>query len=153
MNTLGNELDSALKESLAGQNVDVSNAITNSLEKAFDQVEGSFLEVAKKAYELGFSNPGIYYLFIFQEAFLLYISAARVGSCVLSALIHNNKVYVANAGDSAGVICRLEKNEVKCLKVNKKLNAASKKEQARLRGLFNTEPDIVICRRVGIFKI
>ncbi len=67
---------------------------------------------------------------------------------MLSALVHNNKVYVANAGDSAGVICQMDKNEVKCLKVNKKLNAASKKEQARLRSIFSTEPDIVICRRV-----
>ncbi len=58
MNTLGKELDSALKENIAAPNADVDNAIKHSLEKAFDQVEENFLLVAQKAYELGFSNPG-----------------------------------------------------------------------------------------------
>lgn len=42
--------------------------------------------MALKAYEMGFSNTG------------------RVGSCALSVLVHDDKVYAANSGDCKGVI-------------------------------------------------
>ncbi len=48
---------------------------------------------------------------------------SRIGSCALFAIKHNDILYVANSGDSKGVIIG---NEVK--KINKKLNAGSKKE-------------------------
>lgn len=42
--------------------------------------------MAKQAYNAGFPD------------------VARVGSCALVALVHNNKVYSANIGDCKGVI-------------------------------------------------
>jgi serine/threonine protein phosphatase PrpC len=33
-------------------------------------------------------------------------SAAYAGACALVALVHNNKLYVANSGDSKGVLLR-----------------------------------------------
>lgn len=54
------------------------------------------------------------------------------GSCALFALIHENKLYAANLGDSKGVICSENKEQdtfkYQCKKINHKLNANSKKE-------------------------
>ena len=52
----------------------------------------------------------------------------RVGACVLSAIIYNSKLYAANSGDSKGVICQKRGENIECRKINKKLNAGSKKE-------------------------
>jgi serine/threonine protein phosphatase PrpC len=35
-----------------------------------------------------------------------YPKVAYVGSCALIALVHNNKLYIANAGDSKAVLLR-----------------------------------------------
>lgn len=66
--------------------------------------------MAQKAYDMGFSNTG------------------RVGSCALSVLITDNKLFAANSGDSKGVICSEEGNSIVCKKINNKFNASSKKE-------------------------
>lgn len=65
-------------------------------------MEEKFLDMATKAYEMGFSDTG------------------RVGSCSLSALVHNNKLYAANIGDCKGVICSLENDSIVCKKINSK---------------------------------
>ena len=59
---------------------------------AFNKVEEDWLEVAKVAYDKGFPK------------------SAYVGSCALVALVHNNKLYVANAGDCKAVILRKTDN-------------------------------------------
>jgi hypothetical protein len=46
----------------------------------------------------------------------------------LVTIVKDKVLYVANSGDSKGVICG---NEIQ--KINKKLNAGSKKEQERLK--------------------
>jgi pyruvate dehydrogenase phosphatase len=71
----------------------------------------------------------------------------RVGSCALVVVVVNNKLYAANAGDSQALVFEQQGNELVYTKLNKKLNANSKKEQARLRALFPTESDIVECKR------
>lgn len=74
----------------------------------------------------------------------------NTGSCALVALFKDNKVYTANIGDCKGVIIS-EGNDkkFKARKINHKLNANSKKEQARLKKDFPNDPDIVICKRGG----
>jgi serine/threonine protein phosphatase PrpC len=62
-------------------------------------------------------------------------------------VVHNNKVYSANAGDCKGVIAN-SKGEVNLRKINHKQNASSKKEQRRLRASFKDD-DIYVCRREG----
>lgn len=65
------------------------------------------------------------------------------------AVVHNNKLYVANAGDCKGVVCSVDdKGEVNYKKVSKTFNANSKKEQARLRQSFK-DPDIYVCKESG----
>jgi pyruvate dehydrogenase phosphatase len=71
----------------------------------------------------------------------------RVGSCALVVLVINNRVYAANAGDSQALVLEQKDGNLVHTKLNKKLNANSKKEQARLRSLFPGEPDVVECRR------
>lgn len=51
-----------------------------------------------------------------------------MGSCSLTAVQYEGKLYVANSGDSKGVIISINHKDISILKVNKKLNAGSKKE-------------------------
>jgi hypothetical protein len=51
---------------------------------------------------MGFSNTGIFYCF---DNF-----KGRVGSCALSVLIHDNKLYSANIGDCKGVFIKILDN-------------------------------------------
>lgn len=48
---------------------------------------------------------------------------ANVGSCALLALIIDNRIFVANLGDSKGVILSKKNNETKIKDVNEILNA------------------------------
>ena len=86
--------------------------VVKSILSAYDSVENQFLAIAKEAYRLGFPN------------------VSQVGSCSLTAIVKDNKVYAANAGDSKGVICSFDKStgKVKTRKINQKFNANSKKE-------------------------
>lgn len=90
----------------------------DSIKQAFDDVEGKFLSIAREGYAAGFPRMG------------------RVGSCALVVLVVNNRVYAANAGDSQALILEEKDGKLHHTKLNKKLNAMSKKEQARLRALF-----------------
>lgn len=40
----------------------------------------------------------------FYYKFLGFGRFARAGSCALVCVVHNNKVYTANAGDSLGIL-------------------------------------------------
>lgn len=66
-------------------------------------------------------------------------------------VVHGNKLYAANAGDCKGVIAKQDKGQYTVRKVNNKLNANSKKEQARLKAQF-TDDDIVVCKRVSYYS-
>lgn len=111
---------------------DDDQIIINSLRESFDIVEQTIINNVKNSYEMGFGQT------------------SRAGACTLAAFIHNNKLYSANIGDCKGVVLRLENNQYKCLKINHKLNANSKKEQQRLRRDFPNDSDIVVCRKVII---
>lgn len=78
---------------------------------------------------------------------------SKVGSCALLALVINNKLYVANAGDCKGIMFRKllmtkgeESGKTVAIKLNNKLNACSKAEQERLKKEFPDE-DIFVCKK------
>lgn len=71
-----------------------------------------------------------------------------MGSCALSAFIHENKVYIANLGDCKATLIKNEKGSYVAQKLTHKLNANSKKEQARLKKEFPEDKEIFSCRRV-----
>ena len=62
--------------------------ITQAILNAFDRMELMWIEIAQKSFHGGFPK------------------AAYVGSCALVTLVHNNKLYVANAGDSKAALLR-----------------------------------------------
>jgi len=76
-----------------------------AIEKAFDKVEDDMLTVAETGFRAGFPKT------------------AYVGSCALVAIIHGNKLFVANAGDSKGIILRQNCENLEMVKVSKTFNA------------------------------
>lgn len=66
----------------------------DSLKDAFNDVEESFLKIARAGYELGFPQLG------------------RVGACALVVVVANNKLYTANAGDSQGLVFEVKDKEL-----------------------------------------
>jgi len=75
-----------------------------------------------------------------------FSGAGNAGACALVSVVYGNKVYAANAGDCKGVICKEEGGKVTVRKINRKMNANSKKEQARLKKEF-TDSDIYVCAK------
>jgi len=66
--------------------------IKEAIVKAFDEMEQSWLGVAEACFEKGFAQT------------------AYVSSTALVVLICNNKLYVANCGDSKAVLLRQNKS-------------------------------------------
>lgn len=62
--------------------------IVDSINSAFARIEADWVNTARTAFHGGYPH------------------AARVGSCALVAIVKDNKVYVANAGDSKAAIIR-----------------------------------------------
>lgn len=117
-------LDEELKNAKSDE--DVKKAIKN----AFNRVEQDWVETARAVFDKG------------------YPKVAYVGSCALVAVVHDNKVYIANAGDSKGVILR--KNEdgtYENINVSTTFNANKKYEQERLKKQFKDESDIIVCKK------
>jgi pyruvate dehydrogenase phosphatase len=80
-----------------------------------------------------------------------YPKVAYVGSCALVAIVKDNKLYVANAGDSKGVLLRRkEDGTFEYIKVSKTFNANKLYEQERLKKQFKKEDDIFVCKRDDI---
>ena len=103
----------------------VKTAINNS----FDRVEEEFKRVATEAYKMH------------------YADICQTGSCCLSTLVINNKIYVANIGDCRAVLLTEQENGTfSATKMNTKQAATSKKERARLRKEFPNDDDIVFER-------
>lgn len=100
-----------------------------AINAAFDRVEDEFLRVAKEAYKLHYST------------------VCQTGSCCLSTVVINGKIYVANIGDCRGVLLTEKADGTyEGVKMNTNMSACSKKEQARLRKAFPKDDDIVFER-------
>ena len=86
--------------------------IMECITKAFSRVEEEWKEIAQKSFHGGFPK------------------AAYVGSCALVCVVHNNKAYVANAGDSKAVLLRMKEDGsgFERIKVSKTFNANKKYE-------------------------
>ena len=102
--------------------------VKQAITKGFEKMENELLQIAKAGYENG------------------YPQAAYAGACALVAIVHNNKLYVANAGDSKGVLLRQKCNKLEMVKISKTFSANKKYEQDRLKRLFPKERDIIHCR-------
>ena len=81
-------LHSFLEEELAkcGSRSPSDEQVKEAIFTAFDRVENEFKRVALEAYKLHYST------------------ICQTGSCCLSTIVINNKLYVANIGDCGGAL-------------------------------------------------
>ena len=84
--------------------------ICAAITEGFNQLEKQWIDIAQKAFHGGFPK------------------AAYVGSCALISIVHDNKLYVANAGDSKASLLRKTKDGFVRIKVSKTFNANKKYE-------------------------
>lgn len=105
--------------------------VEEALSEAFRKVEQKFTEFAKEGYLMGFETM------------------SKVGACALVAVVMNDDLFVANLGDSQGVLLS-PSAPVKVTKLNKKLNANSKKVQAALKAQFPKDDKIFVCKRAKV---
>eukprot|EP00347_Sterkiella_histriomuscorum_P014019 403362473 len=116
-----------MDEALKGAKTD--KQIIEAMNQAFNRVENDWIECAKASFDRGFPQ------------------SAYVGSCALVAIVHDNKLYVANAGDSKGVLLRTKPDgSFEPINISKTFNANKLYEQERLKAQFKNEKDIVRCR-------
>lgn len=85
--------------------------IPKSIAKAFKRLEDEWENIAWTSFEGGFPK------------------AAYVGSCALVSIVVDNKLYVANAGDSKAVLIRQTSEDTyERVKISKTFNANKKYE-------------------------
>jgi pyruvate dehydrogenase phosphatase len=111
MRKLHSYLDEELKK--AGNS---DAAIQNAIKAAYNKVEADWVSLAKDAFDKGFPK------------------VAYVGSCALVAVVKDNKLYVANAGDSKAALLRKKPDgTLEYIKASKTFNANKAYEQERLK--------------------
>lgn len=116
-----------LDEELKGAKTEAQ--IKKAISQAYQRIENDWYELAKQTFDKGFPQP------------------ANVGSCALISVVIDNKLYVANAGDSKAVLVKKrEDNTYEFTKISKTFSANKSYEQERLKKQFSGEPDIVICK-------
>lgn len=77
-----------------------------------------------------------------------FAQTAYVGTCALVALVHDNKLFVANAGDCKGVLLSKQADgSLRNVNVSKTFSANKKYEQERLKKAFPKEADIFVCKQ------
>jgi len=120
-------LHTYLDEELKGAKTDAQ--IQQAIINAYNRVEKDWVELAKNAFDKG------------------YPATAYVGSCALVAVVKDNKLYVANAGDSkAALLSKTKEGTYLYKKVSVTYNANKSYEQERLKKLFPKEDDIIKCK-------
>jgi len=121
-----NKLHVYINEELKGAKTDAQ--ITGAIERGFDRVEKEWFEMATLAFSLG------------------YPKTAYVGGCALVAIVHNEKLFIANAGDCKGVLLsKNSKGELETKKLSTTFNANKDYEQERLKAEHPGESDIFHC--------
>ncbi|CAM9914357.1 unnamed protein product [Scytosiphon promiscuus] len=127
-----------LKNTLAQNPDQVKGALT----QAFLRVEREYLYQVKTAFELGFG------------------AVARTGACAIMALVRDNRLFVANAGDCRAVLGRRRltrrvvggwttggAGEPEAVALSNDHNAKEQVEQAKLKKLHPFEGDVFTCKR------
>ena len=114
----------------------LNRRIILSLKQAYERIEHEFLKIA------------------FNERLNHNYLYSQVGTCAISAIIINKKIFVANLGDSKARLFYISnkriknKNdveEIKVKKLSKVFNIRKKSEQIAYRGKFPKDKDIIQC--------
>jgi len=103
-------LHTLIDKELAKSSTKGDKEISEAIIEGYNQLEKQWIDIAKASFHGGFPK------------------AAYVGSCALVSIVHNNKLYVANAGDSKAALLRKTKEGYIRIKVSKTFNANKKYE-------------------------
>lgn len=115
--------------------------VKGALTQAFLRVEREYLYQVKAAFELGFG------------------AVARTGACAIMALVRDNRLFVANAGDCRAVLGRRRPSrrvggwsaggsgDPEAVALSNDHNAKEQAEQAKLKKLHPFEGDVFTCKR------
>ena len=115
---------------------DFNKRIILSLKQAYERIELEFLKIA------------------FNERLKNNFLYSNVGTCAISAIIINKKIFVANLGDSKARLFYIsnkfhkKKNEseiIKVKKVSKVFNIRKRSEQIDFKKKFPKDKDIIKC--------
>ena len=114
---------------------DFNKRIITSLKEAYKRIENEFLKIS------------------FNEHLKDNNKYTYLGSCALSAIIINKKIFIANLGDSKARLFFLDKNNIKdnssskfnVKKVSKVFNIRKKNEQKRMKKKYKDDEDIYRC--------
>ena len=100
--------------------------VKEAIERAFEEMEESWLEVAKATFDKGFPQT------------------AYVSSTALVVLIFNNKLFVANCGDSKAILLSQsgKNGPLKQVNLSSAFTANKKSERDRLQKAFPGEKDV-----------
>ena len=103
--------------------------IVNALEKTYERIEDELLLLAFSKKIKG------------EEKF------SNMGSCAMTAIVYNNKIYIANLGDSKARLFSYDSYNKKygVKKITKTFNARKKEEQKILEKKFPNNKNIYIC--------
>jgi pyruvate dehydrogenase phosphatase len=93
----------------------VGEAIKESLKASYLRLEETFFDTYEQQLKLG--NKRI----------------RSVGTCAITAVVHNDFVYLANAGDSQAVFLVSDEKGIKSVKGNDRLSVNSRSERERLK--------------------
>ena len=114
----------------------LNRRIILSLKQAYERIEHEFLKIA------------------FNERLNHNYLYSQVGTCAISAIIINKKIFVANLGDSKARLFYIsnkriknknDMEEIKVKKLSKVFNIRKKSEQIAYRAKFPKDKDIIQC--------
>lgn len=108
-----NKLHVYLDEFLSGAKTE--EQIKKAILKAFEKLETEWVSFVSQGFTHGFPKT------------------AYVGSCAIVAVVIDNKLYIANAGDSKAVLLRQTNDTFEAVNVSTTFNANKKYEQERLK--------------------
>lgn len=116
-----------------------NNTVEHQIEKAFNEVEKSFTDVIRSAFQHGFGL------------------VSRVGACALVCVQRQGRLYVANSGDCRAVLGTravdadgVALGEYIAVAMSRDHNARIPADQALLRQMHPGESDIIMCKRPSV---
>jgi pyruvate dehydrogenase phosphatase len=116
-------LDNYMKDNLE---TPVEKRFENVLNKVYKEVEEEYLEYALREWEKGNGR------------------LAFLGTCVITVVVSDDSLYIANLGDSKARLFRRNGDKIEPIKISKTYNANKLSERIRLQNKYSKEKDIVV---------
>lgn len=76
-----------------------------------------------------------------------------MGSCGLTAVIHRNKLYIANCGDSMAIVVTQDQGKPGSVHLHERLSVNNPQERERLYNEFPNDSDILVEENKGCFYL